>query len=239
MTMSSSYNLLMHEEVASTSLTEQTYLRLKREVIEGVFAPNQKLKIEALREHAGVSAGIAREVLSRLASDGLVVATPQKGFRIAPLEVSELEHLTKARVDIERMCLRDAIEHGDIRWESGIVSALHALSRTEEERGEGVSEVSREWADAHAAFHYALVATCRNPWYLRMREMLYIQSERYRAVAIRMPTGRPDLSKEHKAIAKAAIARDADKACALMSTHLRRTMDILVAAAHKEAPASS
>jgi len=218
----------MHPDAASsTSLTEQTYRRLKREVIDGVFSPNQKLKIQDLCDHAGVSAGIAREVLSRLASDGLVVAMPQKGFRIAPLEIAELEHLTKARLEIEEMCLTDAIAHGDIRWESGIVSALHALSRTQEDRGAGVTKVSREWVDAHAEFHRALVASCRNPWYLRIREMLYIQSERYRAIAIRKPR---DLSKEHEEIAKAAIDRNADEACRLMRVHLLRTMDILVEA---------
>lgn len=220
-----------------TSLTERTYLRLKRDVIEGRFAPNQKIKIAELSEYAGVNAGMAREVLSRLASDGLVVATPQKGFRIAPLEVSELEHLTRARVEIEDLCLREAIRHGDVRWESGIVSALHALSRTEEERGEGVPAVTREWVDLHGEFHRALVSACPNPWYLRMRELLYMQSERYRAIAIkRKRNDRPRLLDEHKDIATAAILRDADKACALMREHLLLTLEVLVLAAPQQEP---
>jgi len=224
----------MHAETSVTSLTEQTYLRLRREVIEGVFEPNQKLKIADLCEHADVGPGIVREVLSRLAAEGLVIATPQKGFRIAPLELSELHHLTMARVVIEEHCLRDAMAHGDVKWEGNILSALHALGRTGEERGEGTDRVSREWVEAHAEFHGALVAACQNPWYFRIREMLYVQSERYRALAILSNIPRRDLAKEHESIANAVIRRDADKACALMKAHLIRTTNILAAAASPE-----
>jgi hypothetical protein len=58
---------------------------------------------------------------------GLVVATPQRGFRVRELSVEDIVGLTESRVQIESVVLRLAIERGDVRWETEIVAAHHLL----------------------------------------------------------------------------------------------------------------
>jgi DNA-binding GntR family transcriptional regulator len=208
-----------------SSLTETTYLALRAQLLQGNFGSEGKLKIAEIARMMLASPSVVREALSRLVSEGLVLAEPQRGFRVAPVVLSEIQHLFEARIEIERLCLADAIEHGDLVWEGRILAALHELSRTEEERGERGPNVSDAWRDTHANFHAALVSGGRNHWYQRMRINLYVHSERYRALALSRGTADRDLHAEHEQIARAAIDRDAQSACALMTLHLKRTIN--------------
>ncbi|WP_338811346.1 GntR family transcriptional regulator (plasmid) [Agrobacterium leguminum] len=216
------------EKKAVSSLTEVTYQKLHAHVLGAQAKPDGKLKISELAKSMDVSPSVVREALSRLVSEGLVVAEPQRGFRIAPFEISEVKYLFEARIEIERLCLTDAIEHADIAWEGRVIAALHELARTPEERGQRGAGVSSDWLKAHANFHSALVSSCRNPWYLRIRASLYLHSERYRTLALQFPATNRDLRAEHEQIAHAAIDRDVHSACALMTVHLKRTVNELV-----------
>jgi DNA-binding GntR family transcriptional regulator len=205
----------------ASSLTEVTYQKLRAHMLSGEALPDGKLKIANLAQAMTVSPSVVREALSRLVSEGLVIAEPQRGFRVAPLDVSEVHYLFQARVEIERLCLADAITHGTLAWEGQLVAALHELVKTPEERGQNMSAA---WLAAHANFHSVLVSSCRNPWYLKMRADLYLHSERFRALALQLPTTNRNLRVEHQQIADAAIARDVQSACALMTVHLKRTV---------------
>ncbi len=116
-----------------------------------------------------VSPSVVREALSRLSAETLVVAEPQRGFRVAPINAEDVSDLTDVRVDIEMKCLRQAIKNGDLAWEEEIVAANHALGRTPYQ----THEISDEWSAVHARFHVALVAACNSPWLLRIREQLF------------------------------------------------------------------
>ncbi|TCQ99066.1 GntR family transcriptional regulator [Neorhizobium sp. JUb45] len=218
---------LMNDKSLST-LTEMTYRKLHAHMMGPQVKPDGKLKIAELAQLLSVSPSVVREALSRLVSEGLVVAEPQRGFRVAPFEASDINYLFEARIEIERLCLTDAIEHADLAWEGRLVAALHELGRTPEERGQRGQDVSEAWLKAHAHFHSVLVSACRNPWYLKMRANLYLHSERFRALALQFPVTNRDLHAEHEQIAQAAIARDTQTACALMTVHLKRTVNELV-----------
>src|SRR5690606_27673668 len=84
------------------------------------------------------------------------------------------------------------------------------------------------WNQAHADFHIALVDACQSPWLLRMREMLYAQSERYRLVAVPLDTDHRDVRNEHRRLMDAVLKRDADAAVQAMREHFFATVDIIL-----------
>jgi len=61
------------------TLWERVYLRLKQEILDGHIAPGTVLQEVPLAASLGVSRGPVREVLGRLASEGLVTVTPRRG----------------------------------------------------------------------------------------------------------------------------------------------------------------
>lgn len=212
------------------SLTTQAFNRLRSDILSCRLVPGQKLVISDLVTDLGFSLGAVREALSRLSSEGLVALETHKGYRVAPITRADLEDLTRTRILIEIECLAGAIEHGDLKWETGIVSTLFELSRTELSDPNDPDKMSEEWAVIHAKFHHALVSACQSPWLLRIREMLYSQSERYRSFSVPLDRKNRNIYAEHKLIADAAMSRDKAAAVNALRKHLELTTRILVEA---------
>lgn len=202
---------------SSSSLTEKTYSTLRTEILACRLRPGQPLRIQQISARLAVSPGAVREALSRLSAEEFVVSRAQKGFRVAPVQEDDLEDLIRTRIEIESMCLRRAIEVGGIEWESALVAACHRLNRITAPLD------SDEWAHTHALYHLALVEACDSAWLLRVRALLFAQSERYRRLALSRAEGYRDVKDEHRVLTDAALARDANRACALLANHLSMT----------------
>ncbi len=141
--------------------TEQVYEVIRSELLNGVLHPGQKLKMVELTERFGVSQSVIREALTRLTEQGLLIATPQRGFRVRDLSIEDIAELTETRIQIESLALRLAVERGDLQWETGILAAHHRLERTPVTRDDGT--VSEDWSSHHRDFHQALLTGALKP----------------------------------------------------------------------------
>jgi DNA-binding GntR family transcriptional regulator len=215
---------------SSHNLTQGAYEALRADLLACRIAPGSRLKIQDLCQQHEVSLGAIREALSRLTSEGLVVAEPQRGFRVAPISRADLEDLTMVRIEVESLCLARAIAVGTVDWEARLVAAFHRLSRMPERVASDPARSADDWAEAHAGFHTALVDGADSPWLLRLHAQLYAQSERYRRLSIPLGAMDRDVGGEHRAIMEAALARNTDRAQALMRRHIGATTTILLKA---------
>jgi GntR family transcriptional regulator, carbon starvation induced regulator len=207
---------------------DQAYEALLSEILDCRLAPGTKITISDVAARLRTSPGAVREALSRLAAEKWTVATAQKGYSVTPVSTADLKDLTRTRVAIEQMCLRSAIAHGDVEWETAIVAAYHRLHRIPIVVADAASRLNDAWVAAHTTFHAALAAGCDSPWLLNLRAMLYAQSERYRHLSFALRRENRDVDAEHKGILDACLARDADLACRLIEEHLKRTSDIVL-----------
>ena len=107
----------------STSRTVSTYQHVRSDILAGRLEPDRKLRIQELAASLDVSPSVVREALSRLSAESLVIAEPQRGFRVSPINAEDVRDLTQVRIDIELKCLRRAMSEGDVSWEAGIVAA--------------------------------------------------------------------------------------------------------------------
>lgn len=211
----------------AVSKTAALYSELKEELLNGGYPPGSKLAIDTLATDFEVSASAVREALSRLTSERLVEAMPQRGFTVAPVSRGDLIDLTGVRVDIEVRCLRSSVLLGDVEWEARILSTWHRLSKT------GATPEGRahpDWPRLHAQFHDDLVSACDSLWWLRLRDQLYVQAERYRRILLPRARLERDIETEHREIMDLALARKADAAAEALSAHLQRTAHDLLAA---------
>lgn len=207
------------------TLVEAAYTRLRRDIIEGLHAPGDKLRVEHLKDQYEVGAGTLREALLLLVTDALVVAQGQRGFRVAPISMADFEDITRTRVLLETEALRQSIARGDEAWEAALVAAFHRLSRAEQRLADHDPGVTEEWEKRNRAFHEALIAACPSRWIAHFQHILYQQSERYRRISLfRQPIAR-DLHGEHQAIFDATLARDATRATSILTEHILRTLD--------------
>ena len=218
------------------NMTQGAYDDLRAELLTCRIMPGSRLKIHELCERFSVSLGAIREALSRLISEGLVVAEPQRGFRATPISAADLQDLTMTRIEVDQICLRRAIALGTVEWEAGLVAATHRLARIAERAAEDPARSNDEWAEAHAAFHLALIDGCNSPWLIHLHSLLYAQSERYRRLSVPFADGKRDVGQEHQEIVNAALARNAELAAKLLAEHSNATTRILLQAAADGGP---
>jgi DNA-binding GntR family transcriptional regulator len=208
--------------IQARTQARRAYLALRDRILVGALPPLTRLKIVDLAAELDISPGAVREALSQLTTDKLVQAQEQRGFRVAPISLEELDDLTQTRIQIETLALRQSIERGGDVWEADLRAAHRAL---EAAAGEAVVPDLNggDGAWRHAQFHDALVAGCGSASLMRVRAGLYDQAERYRAFALLgAPTRRP-VADEHAAIAAAALSRQPDVAVAAMVHHIGLT----------------
>ena len=210
------------------TLVEQAVARLRKDIIAGVRAPGERLRIERLRGLYGIGPSPLREALQRLAADGMVIAASNRGFRVAPLDAAEFLDLNRARIAIETAALRLSIAEGSEEWEAQVVAAAWSLEKLDILLAEGTLQDFDRWEQMNGRFHDSLVDACGSRWLLRHRKMLQAQCERYRRASVYQDRFGRNLLEEHRAIARAVLDRDADRACDLITGHFVRTADTLV-----------
>jgi GntR family transcriptional regulator, carbon starvation induced regulator len=91
----------------------------------------------------------------------------------------------------------------------------------------------------HGRFHTALVGACGLVWFMRFRDSLYEQSERYRQLALPIDPAARDVAAEHRAIVEAALEGDADTAVAALARHIERTATAIAEAYHRREDAGA
>jgi DNA-binding GntR family transcriptional regulator len=211
---------------------EEVYDVLRAELLNGVLNPGEKLPMVELAGRFSVSQSVVREALTRLAEQGLVVATPQRGFRVRELSCEDIAGLTESRVAIESIALRLAIERGDVLWETEIVAAHHVLERTPVVDADG--RFNEPWAGVHRDFHRALTAGCNNARLQGVVLGLRDSAELYRRWWWALADDRQrDPAAEHRQLKDLTLARDADAAIEALTYHITGPPERLIAYARE------
>jgi GntR family transcriptional regulator, carbon starvation induced regulator len=208
------------------TLASTVHERLRLDILSGALPPGEKLRMEALRERYDVGSSPLREALNRLVSDGLVTLEDQKGFRVAPVSLADLQELTRTRCLINEIALREAIRNGDAAWEEQIVVAFHRMVRAAKLAKTGDVGLA-ERAETHRAFHRALIEGCGLRWLLAFHEALFDAAGRYQELSMRAGSPPRNVDAEHRPIMDAVLARDTARATRLLNEHALRTAEII------------
>ena len=205
------------------STGEQAYERLRADIIFGQLRPGQRLRLEKLRPAYSVGIGTLREILCRLAPEGLVTAEGQRGFQVAPCSTEDLQEIAALRLLIEKHALAQSFEAGDMEWEGRVVAAHHKLARMETSLLSGDTSQTQQWKRYDWEFHQALVSACGSTALLELHSRLYDRYLRYQMVfGIFRGAIAAD---EHKVLLGCALNRDLAKAQSILEQHVQGCVD--------------
>jgi len=209
------------DDDSNHSQQERAYARLREDILAGELLPLSKLHISNLRQRYETSVGPIREALSRLSGEGLVNKRGQRGHWVAPVSLEEMRDVTRLRVMLETDALRESIRGGDLEWEAQIVGAMHRLKSVHSASWPDPKALARAVEKENRDFHMALISRCPSRWQLRFISTLYDQTARYRRLSVLRQPEQVDPKQEgHRQIMEAALARDADAACDILTVHI-------------------
>ncbi|MDT5031046.1 MAG: hypothetical protein QOC94_1217 [Actinoplanes sp.] len=204
-------------ELESYSLVELAVNRLSQEILSGRSDPGERLVEEQLTRRLGISRAPLREALRLLAQQGLVEHTPRRGARVATLSDADVRELYEVRDVLERHSVQTRPAGADL---SGLDAALEVM-RKATETGDRLAI-----ADAHRAFHVAVVALGGNRQLTQVYESVLVRIQLYMAVNLRREaevTDAADGVHRHERLMAAVQRGAADEVLAELSTHGART----------------
>lgn len=205
------------------TLVDESYSKLRADIINGVFEAGARLTIAQLQSRYGAGAGPLREALNRLTGECIVTTNPQVGFRVSELSLSDLRDVTSLRIQMECDALEASIRAGDEEWEASVVAAFYKLTKTHRTRPKVPFEDVERYNER---FHETLVAACPSKWLLRFRRILFDHHKRYRILAFKgVRKSTRNMEAEHQHIFDAALSRDIASARQHTENHIRRTME--------------
>ena len=136
-----------------------------------------KFELEALKEHYGVSISTLRAILSRLSSEGFVVAEARRGFEVASVSATDLRELAELRILLESHAIERSFERGDTEWEGRVGRHTTNCPVVEQRMGSSKRE-NALWKRYDEEFHQALISNCgsRLSW-RRIGELSIVTSD--------------------------------------------------------------
>lgn len=212
-----------HYEV---TLAQQCYQELENSIIDGIFQPGQKLKMIELKTQLDAGQSPIREALSRLVTTGLVEAEDNKGFRVAKVSEADIRDIYRTYLQVELLAIKQAIQLGDLEWESNIVRALYELSMVEMIDKPVDYE---QWSEKNYNFHVALISGCNSPALMQIRADIYRRFDRYCHLSFNNSAQPLHANhEEHKELADAVLKRDFKRAERLIAHHIMGALEDVI-----------
>ena len=96
----------------SMTATERAYAFTKGRVLDSTFAGGELITEGEVAEALGMSRTPVREAFLRLEGEGLLRLYPNRGARVVPVSVAEVESVMETRMLVERFALDKLLARG-------------------------------------------------------------------------------------------------------------------------------
>lgn len=205
------------------SLASQTVEALRELVLTGALPPGTRVNEVAVAEQLGISRGPLREAIRHLASEGLLVLSPNRGALVPAADAEDVRAMFELRTALECAAARHAAERrGDTD-----VARLRQVCAESRATAEGGGAFPYR---LDIAFHTALLETARSPRIAAQVRLVQQQVILLRSRLADDPAHTHASLADHDAVTEAVTAGDADRAAAAMRRHLDRVRDQMLAA---------
>jgi GntR family transcriptional regulator, rspAB operon transcriptional repressor len=196
----------------NSRLASQVFAHLREAIVRGEFPPNTALSEQDLCERLNVSRTPVREALINLAEEELVVIYPQFGTFVAPISLSAVRVGQYVREHLECALVVDAVRRLD---DAGIARIRDNMER------QAKAPSLEEFYNLDNDFHFLIAELSGYPKVWNVILKAKTQFDRVRYLSVHEPSRIAEILAEHRTIADAVIARDAEEAQQALRQHLR------------------
>ncbi len=209
-------------QATAATTPAHVYARIKAMATTFRLRPGERVNEVELAKRLGVSRTPVREALSRIAAEGFLVATPNRGYSARPLDARQIMDLYEYRATVElgvvRLVCRRATDD-QLRELADFVEQDRDTPETDEQ--------ALHLLERDEAFHERLAALAGNEEFLRSVRSI---NERIRfARWLDLKSRRLDTHNDHPDIVRALQARDLDRVLDLMDAHITQYQDHVIA----------
>ena len=207
------------------------YRALLEKIINGEFAPGQRLVEEELARTYGVSRTPIREVLLSLVKDGCVERARNCGARVVAFTAEDVEELFDLRTALEIHCISTAVRTVKV---SELLELQHRLEATD---GASGSRLREEHARLDLKLHHLIVENSGNRRLIAQMRNLSLLIESLQLTSFSTDDQARRTGEQHLAIVRALLKRDAELAKRLLTEHIeygkRNVLQMFIKSTHQ------
>lgn len=199
----------MHTDEAGTisrqSLEDQATNLIRRRIVDGEFAPGERLVEAALAHSYGLSRGTIRAALRRLISEGLVYQIPYSGYRVVEFSEHDLWEIYTLRAALEKLGARLAAERISKEGARELRAAYGALLQT------GQQDDCRQASRRDHELHRLIIRLSGHQRLAQHYERVAKQFRTYIVLSNRNVNLR-EIGESHRELVESICAHDPDRA---------------------------
>lgn len=155
----------------ATLVTQQDsiYATLRQWVTVGKFVPGERLKIRTIAQALGTSTMPVRAALLRLAAEGALTHSPNRGVAVPRLSRAEFDDVLQNRLLLEG----EAAERGALRLNADDHEALRGYTNAMQQALQ--SGDAKTYLDVNELFHLRLYRAAGSPTLLQLIETVWLK----------------------------------------------------------------
>lgn len=200
--------------------SDRAYATLLDEIQSGILRPGAVLGEVEQAARLGVSRTPLREALGRLAADGLVAQQSPRVTVVTAIDADDIREIFEVRRALEESAARLAAERGDAAAFAELARAFADVDLDGEAGGDGRDD----YYGLIARFDETLDAAVANDYLTAALRTVRTHLVRVRRLARDNPDRLAASVAEHRLIASAIAARDADLAAHATHVHLHNAL---------------
>jgi DNA-binding GntR family transcriptional regulator len=202
-------------------LADEVADRIREAIFSGTYAPGAQLREVELARALDVSRGPVREALLRLEREGLVQGEWHRGTTVTTLSPRDATELNSLRGALEQLAVERLLEHASEQELAAVEKIVDRMDRAGDVHA--MVRLDLEFHDAvYAAAHHGRLEAA----WLAIRSQIHLFLLMRAAVHDEGYTDH--ISAEHRDLAQALRARDAERALHLFAEHRRHAFDVLM-----------
>lgn len=205
------------------TIQEQVYQFLKENICSGVFRPGQRLQEVSIAAQYQVSRSPVREALRRLAADGLVEESPNRGVTVKRYTAKDMKEIYEMRVMMEN----EAIDHLSPAKMAAIEDDLRSLLAQMKQAYQ--RHDLPEYTAMDSQLHRMLVRGSGNALLFQLYDRIDTLIRQFRRFSLVDPVRQADSVVEHETILRLLLQGDNSGAKAENKRHLLLACDQVVA----------
>ena len=204
---------------AGSSLSEDVYWQLRREIVRGELRPNQPVAEIDIAERLNVSRTPVRESMQRLAADGLVISRRRR-WLVHEHSKQEIAEIYEVRLALEGYAARLASQ----RISDAQIEELARLRVPAAADGQLTVRVEH-----NEVFHNQLVTLAGNKRLARMLAHNRNFAFNRQVASLYTPDDLAVSGTQHIRLVQAVLARDGDTAERTAREHIQSALEIIIA----------
>ncbi|NWG21129.1 MAG: GntR family transcriptional regulator [Chloroflexi bacterium] len=209
--------------VSPPTVTQYVLETVRADILSGRYPMNSRLDQQAIAAELGVSIIPVRECLRQLEAEGLVQISPRRGVFVVELSIDEFREIYSIREVLEALAIQKALPHMTPAHLDDVGQINARFIQAIQDRAFATAlEINQE-------FHLALYEPAQQPLLIDLISSLSTRSMRYRQIYVNLPNRAQHAIVDHETILTACRNRDVVAADQAVRSHLRRTLEGVLA----------